>query len=142
VFLGAGVSTPLFYAEALGEEPLAGIAASVAAVLGQILVAAYGVWRCYHANGGRSGQRFAETFIAIGWVVGLRVFLVATIPFIALFAAPPELPSSSRPTCWFLALRQSISGESGSTLLGFASIARARPNKRLQLTGLRLLQIW
>jgi hypothetical protein len=85
---------PLFYNEALGHNPLAGIAASLAIGLGQILVAAYGVWRCYHANGGSSGQYFAETFIAIAWVVGVRVFLVAILPFIALLAVAPEVPSA------------------------------------------------
>jgi hypothetical protein len=93
VFLASGVSMPLFYSEAINDD-LGELAASLGAVLGQIVISAYGVWRCYHANGGSSGQYFAETFIALAWVVGVRVFLVALIPFGALLILAQDLPSA------------------------------------------------
>ena len=32
-----------------------------------------GVYHCYRRHGGSAGDRFAERYLAIGWVVGLRV---------------------------------------------------------------------
>jgi hypothetical protein len=32
-----------------------------------------GVYHCYRRHGGAAGERFAERYLAIGWVVGLRV---------------------------------------------------------------------
>jgi hypothetical protein len=81
----------LFYFEAVSEQPLSATAISLAFVLGQLAVSAIGVWRCYLANGGRAGRRFAERFIALGWVVAFRLFLVVAPPAIALFAAEVEI---------------------------------------------------
>ena len=39
-------------------------------------LALLGVYYCYRRNGGAVGDRFAERYIAIGWVVGLRVTVV------------------------------------------------------------------
>jgi hypothetical protein len=35
-----------------------------------------GVFYCYRRNGGDTGTRFAERYLAIGWVIGWRVALV------------------------------------------------------------------
>ena len=62
-----------------------------AAALAAFAVSAVGAWRCYLANGGPTGHRFAERFVALGWVVGVRLFLVAAAIFTALFARNVEL---------------------------------------------------
>jgi hypothetical protein len=41
--------------------------------LGYPALALLGVYYCYRRHGGASGERFAERYLAIGWVVGLRV---------------------------------------------------------------------
>lgn len=40
------------------------------------LLALLGVYYCYRCNGGPVGERFAERYLAVGWVVGVRVVLV------------------------------------------------------------------
>lgn len=45
------------------------------------LLAAAGVYYCYRSNGGALGERFAERYVAIGWVVGWRVALVLIAAF-------------------------------------------------------------
>jgi hypothetical protein len=47
------------------------------------LLAVIGVYYCYRRNGGALGARFAERYLAVGWVVGWRVALVA-VPLVAL----------------------------------------------------------
>ncbi|HEV3485099.1 MAG TPA: hypothetical protein VG106_06810, partial [Vicinamibacterales bacterium] len=37
------------------------------------LLALVGVYYCYRRNGGPTGERLAERFLAVGWVVGIRV---------------------------------------------------------------------
>jgi hypothetical protein len=41
------------------------------------LLSVVGVYYCYRRNGGAVGVRFAERYLALGWVVGLRVGLAA-----------------------------------------------------------------
>ena len=41
------------------------------------LVALGGVYYCYRRNGADVGKRFAERYLAVGWVVGWRVALVS-----------------------------------------------------------------
>jgi len=41
------------------------------------LVSVIGVFYCYQRNGAALGVRFAERYLAVGWVVGWRVGLVA-----------------------------------------------------------------
>jgi len=41
--------------------------------LGYPALSLLGVYYCYRRHGGASGERFAERYLAIGWVVGLRV---------------------------------------------------------------------
>jgi hypothetical protein len=41
------------------------------------LVSVVGIYYCYRRNGGELGTRFAERYLAVGWVVGWRVALVA-----------------------------------------------------------------
>ena len=49
------------------------------------LVSLGGVYYCYRRNGGGIGTRFAERYLAVGWVVGWRVALiVVTAAVIAL----------------------------------------------------------
>jgi hypothetical protein len=91
VFLASGVSLPIFYFEAISERPFATAIASMAVVVAQLVVSAIGVWRCYLANGGRAGHRFAERFIALAWVVGVRLFFAVAPLFILLFALEIEL---------------------------------------------------
>jgi hypothetical protein len=93
VFLGFGLSVPFYHVETIDDRQLSTAIAALAGVLGQVLVAGYGVWRCYHANGGPSGPCFAETFISIAWVVSVRLLLFALIPYIALLAALREFSS-------------------------------------------------
>jgi hypothetical protein len=85
VFFVCGVSAPLFYFEPVAGNRLVTAWIRLAAVLGQFSVSAIGVWRCYLANGGRAGHRFAERFIALGWVVGVRLFLLVGAIFAVLF---------------------------------------------------------
>jgi hypothetical protein len=40
------------------------------------LLSLCGVYYCYRQNGEESGRRFAERYLAIGWVVGWRAFFV------------------------------------------------------------------
>jgi hypothetical protein len=37
------------------------------------LLALTGVYYCYKRNGGTTGERFAERYLAVGWVAGVRV---------------------------------------------------------------------
>ena len=50
-----------------------------------------GVYYCYRRHGGAVGERFAERYLAIGWVVGLRVaatlLLLAIVGLVSLIAA-------------------------------------------------------
>jgi hypothetical protein len=82
---------PLFYLEAVSEDPLTSTATSLAYVLSQLAVSAIGVWCCYIANGGRTGRRFAERFLALGWVVGVRLFLVVAPAFVLILVLEIEL---------------------------------------------------
>jgi hypothetical protein len=87
MFLTFGVSLPIFHFEAISHEnPLTLAATRTALVLSQLAVSAIGVWRCYLANGGRAGFRFAERFIALGWVVGMRIGLLL-LPGVLLLVA-------------------------------------------------------
>ena len=47
------------------------------------LLALLGVYYCYRRNGGAVGERFAERYLAVDWVVGLRVGLAAVAVLIA-----------------------------------------------------------
>jgi hypothetical protein len=50
------------------------------------LSALAGVYYCYKRNGGSAGIRLAERFLAIGWVVGIRVAFCIVIPaFVGVF---------------------------------------------------------
>ena len=40
------------------------------------VLAVVGVYYCYRCNGGATGRRFAERYLAIGWVVGVKVAAV------------------------------------------------------------------
>jgi hypothetical protein len=37
------------------------------------LLSLAGIYYCYRSNGGSAGRHFAERYLAVGWVVGLRV---------------------------------------------------------------------
>ena len=70
-------------------------------------LAVVGVFYCYRCNGGAAGVRFAERYLAIGWVVGWRVAFVAFAMFvigffIAGFITPEALLSTSQ---WPVAAR-------------------------------------
>ena len=43
------------------------------------LLALAGVYYCYKRNGGAVGERFAERYLAVGWVAGLRVVIVLIV---------------------------------------------------------------
>jgi hypothetical protein len=49
-----------------------------------LLVTVVGLWAAYRANGGQQGTDLAGRFLAIGWVVGLRlmVLLLAFLVFV------------------------------------------------------------
>jgi hypothetical protein len=38
-----------------------------------VLVTVFGLWAAYRANGGQQGTDLAGRFLAIGWVVGIRL---------------------------------------------------------------------
>jgi hypothetical protein len=43
------------------------------------LVSLLGLYYCYRQNGGETGLRFAERYLALGWVVGWRVGVVMVV---------------------------------------------------------------
>jgi hypothetical protein len=85
VCLVSGVYFPLFYFQSVSGNAWATAVANLGIVFVQLAVSAIGVWRCYLANGGQAGHRFAERFIALGWVVGVRFALLAASILVALF---------------------------------------------------------
>jgi hypothetical protein len=42
-----------------------------------------GVYYCYKRNGGAAGERFAERYLAVGWVAGMRVALGIVVVVLA-----------------------------------------------------------
>ena len=60
-------------------------------------VAVAGVYFCYNQNGGAGGERFAERYFSIGWVVAVRVgvtcVVIGAITAIILFAILTPDPS-------------------------------------------------
>ena len=40
------------------------------------LLSVAGIYYCYRSNGGSAGRQFAERYLAVGWVVGLRVVVL------------------------------------------------------------------
>ena len=77
LFLTASGGFPIWYFADKPEadsfkEMLIGFAFSAAS----LLVAYFGFRACYYANGGLSGNSFADRFLSIGFVVGLRLSLV------------------------------------------------------------------
>ena len=40
------------------------------------LLSLAGIYYCYRSNGGSAGRQFAERYLAVGWVVGLRVVVL------------------------------------------------------------------
>jgi hypothetical protein len=55
--------------------------------LAGVLTVAIGTYAAYQANGGSAGRDFAARFVALGFVVGLRVLVLLVIPAMVLFAA-------------------------------------------------------
>ena len=47
------------------------------------LLSLAGIYFCYRSNGGASGLQFAERYLAVGWVVGLRVAVLGIAAAIA-----------------------------------------------------------
>ena len=64
------------------------------------LLALAGVYYCYRRNGGPAGERLAERYLAVGWVVGIRVasaaiaLLVLTVTALALTSDVSEWTES------------------------------------------------
>lgn len=70
------------------------------ASLGSMVILFAGTYAAYATNGGARGFDFLGRFMALGWVVGLRVFVVATLVFLGVGIA--------------VALADPVAGESDS----------------------------
>jgi len=94
IFLVGGAilpSRPLLF-DISGSLPLVSII-----MLAHVVIHAIGVFACYRANGRAGGLRFAERFLSLSWVVGLRVFLCTLLPVVGLRLFAEHLyPDSSQ----------------------------------------------
>jgi hypothetical protein len=57
-------------------------------------VPALGTRACYLANGGASGRQFLDRFISLGWVVGVRIALLAiplSLPLLKVAEIAPTM---------------------------------------------------
>ncbi|MCA9641329.1 MAG: hypothetical protein KC492_11565 [Myxococcales bacterium] len=94
IFLVGGAvlpSRPLLF-DISGSLPVVSII-----MLAHLVIAAIGVLACYRANGRAGGLRFAERFLSLSWVVGLRVFLSTLLPVVGLRLFAEHLyPDSSQ----------------------------------------------
>jgi hypothetical protein len=68
-----GALLSLIFIPSPGPEPVAW------SFIAYPLLSLVGVYYCYQRNGGASGARFAERYLAIGWVVGWRVGLIVVL---------------------------------------------------------------
>jgi hypothetical protein len=59
-----------------------------------VLIVAVGTYAAYRANGGSSGRDFAARFVALGFVVGLRILVLVITPVMVLFLVLTGAPGS------------------------------------------------
>lgn len=74
----------LIHYEAPSEyDTLAGIVA--------VLISAVGLWYIYKCNGGKNGKNIIQRYIAIGWVVFVRLLILFMLPAIVALIITQEI---------------------------------------------------
>jgi hypothetical protein len=65
--------------------------------LGGIATIAVGIYAAYRANGGSRGRDFAARFLALAFVVGVRVFVLVILPVMFVLALVAEAIDARSP---------------------------------------------
>jgi len=81
----------------VSAEPLS--TAELTAAFASTAILFVGLYACYAVNGGSAGFDFVNRYLALGWVVGIRVFVVSAAVFFVIgvvvtFANPTAAESS------------------------------------------------
>ena len=103
VFLLMGGQIPVWYPAPFPEK--AGFTPDPVAFLSglaAIAIGVYGVRAAWRANGGNDGENFAERFVALGWVSGFQIALVAAPVFLSFALYAPEIARAWTPAFWVI----------------------------------------
>lgn len=64
--------------------------------LGLLLFNGVAIYYVYLCNGGNNGERFLERYLSIGWILMVRIFVLATLPLLTLWALYTSTSSSDQ----------------------------------------------